>query len=85
MNFEQIVAINLKYLRYKKKLSQEDFYSKAKLNVKYMANMERGIVNFKAKSINKIASALNVDVNELLVCDESRIITQKRIDQKTNK
>lgn len=85
MKLQKIVAINLKYLRYKSNMSQEEFYTKAKLNAKYMAAVERGSINFRANSLDKIAKNLNVDLKELLLIDERRIISQKRIDQKMSK
>ena len=44
-DLKKIVGINLKYYRYKEGLSQEEFYEKYKLSVKYFANLERGNIN----------------------------------------
>ena len=84
MNIQKVVGINLKYLRFKSNMSQEEFYSKYNLNVKYMASMERGVVNFKIKYLEWLADKLKVNVYELLTFDETHIISKTRIDGKVN-
>ncbi len=83
MNIRKIVGINLKYLRYKSGMSQEEYYSSHNLNTKYMAGIERGSINFKIDYLEHIAKKLNVNAKELLEFDENHIIIKKRIDEKT--
>jgi len=83
LNLQKIVAINLKYFRYKRKLSQEEFHGKAGLNVKYMASIERGVINFKVQYLNKICDQLNISLLDLICFDEKRMVNKKRIDQKS--
>ncbi len=82
MNLRKIVAINLKYFRYKAKKSQEKFYNVDGLNAKYMSSIERGDLNFTIDFIENAAKILCIPVNELFNFDERRIIKRKRIDSK---
>jgi len=86
MKLKKIVGINLKYYRYKTGLSQEKFYSGLGLNYKYLARIECGKVNITLEHVEDLAKKLNVTINDLILYDESRVITKKRIDekQKTN-
>lgn len=82
MNLNQIIGQNLKYLRYKKGLSQEKFYSKYNLDPKYLASIERGEINISVNYLQKLAAILKVNVLELLKYDDSKQIYEKRIDSK---
>ena len=84
-DLKKIVGINLKYYRYKEGLSQEEFYEKYKLSVKYFANLERGNINMKLDTLQLLAEVLEVPPNELITYSEQRVITQKRIDEKSEK
>ncbi len=82
MNLKQIVGMNLKYYRYKNNKSQEKYYEALKLNPKYLASMERGEINFSVEYLEEIATSMGVTVNDLILYDETHIITKKRIDEK---
>ena len=81
-SLNKILGINLKYYRFLEKQSQEDFYSNHKLSIKHLANIERGKVNVTLKEVEKIGKALNIKPIDLLIFDERKIISKKRIDQK---
>ena len=54
-------------LRKSKGLSQEELADRADLHYTYVGGIERGERNPSLKSIEKIATALNIDIGELLV------------------
>ena len=82
MKTKELVARNLKYLRYKSGLSQEDFYTSHNLSFKYLAMVERGEINFTVDFLDRLAKKLKVNTSELLVDDSKRIVNKKRIDAK---
>ena len=84
MKTKQIIGRNLKYLRYKSGLSQEEFYTSHNLSVKYLAMVERGEVNVSVDFLDRLANRLKIDTSELLVDDITRKINKKRIDSKTS-
>ena len=79
-NLRNIIGRNLKYIRYQSGLSQEDFYNKYNLNFKYYSMIERGELNIRIDTIEKLANLLNISYEEFLVNDPSREITSTRID-----
>ncbi len=83
MSLRKVVAINLKYYRYKAKMSQEKFYNIEGLNYKYMTSIERGNLNFTIDFIENAAKILKIPIQELFNFDENRIINKKRIDSKS--
>ena len=82
MKTKELIGRNLKYLRYKSGLSQEEFYTSYNLSFKYLAMVERGEINVTVDFLDRLAKKLKIDVNELLVDDNTRIINKKRIDAK---
>lgn len=84
-SLNKIVGINLRYYRYLENLSQEKFYSKYKLSIKHLSNVETGNANVTLKEIEKIGKAIGVDPQILVIYDESKIINKKRVDQKVTK
>ena len=82
MTSKEIIGRNLKFYRYKSGLSQEAFYAKHNLSPKYLACVERGEINITIDFLDKLAKHLNINVQDLLNNDESRIINLKRIDSK---
>lgn len=82
MTTKQLIGQNLKYIRYKTGLSQEEFYTSHNLSFKYLANVERGEVNVTVDFLDKLAKKLKVNVNEFFIQDNKRVIKQKRIDSK---
>ena len=82
MKTKELVGRNLKYLRYKSGLSQEEFYTSHNLSFKYLAMVERGEINVTVDFLDRLAKKLKVDTFELLVNDNKRIVNKKRIDAK---
>ncbi len=82
MKTKELIGRNLKYLRYKSGLSQEEFYTSHNLSFKYLAMVERGEINVTVDFLDRLAKKLKIDVTELLVDDNTRIINKKRIDAK---
>ena len=81
-SLNKILGINLKYYRFLEGKSQEDYYSKYKLSIKHLANIENGKQNVTLNEVEKIGKALNINPIDLLLFDEKKIIKKKRIDQK---
>lgn len=82
MELNKIIGYNLKFLRYKSKLSQEKFYEQYNLNPKYLACIERGEINISVNFLQKLSKILNVDMNYLITYNQKSIINNKRIDSK---
>ena len=82
MKTKELVGRNLKYLRYKSGLSQEEFYTRHNLSFKYLAMVERGEINVTVDFLDRLAKKLKVDTSELLINDNKRIVNKKRIDAK---
>ena len=82
MELRNIVAINLKYYRFKANMTQEEFYSKANLNYKYLSKIENGKVNITVDFIDNIAKLLGIETNHLVIYNKNHVIDLKRIDSK---
>lgn len=82
MDINKTIGNNLKYFRYKSKLSQEKFYEQYNLNPKYLACIERGEINISVKFLFKLCETLNIPVEDLLLYDSSKIVKSARIDSK---
>lgn len=63
-------AGNLKRLRNKARLSQEELALRAGLDRTYISGCERGVRNPSLLSVEKIAEALNVTATDLLGGDD---------------
>ncbi len=64
-NTKEINGANIKRLREKKKLTQEEVSKKADMGVNYYARIERGEHQTSPGNLLKIAKALSVDISEL--------------------
>lgn len=62
-----IVADNIRHLRQKKHLSQEDLGDLAGLHRTYIGNIERSEKGVSIDQLSKIADALGVPANVLLI------------------
>ncbi len=60
MDFQKIINANIKILREKNKLSQEQFAEKIGLSSKGVSNLERNMYQPQAKTINKICEVFNI-------------------------
>ena len=56
---------NLKFLRFRRELSQADLAEKALISVTFLSNIERGNNFPQARTLCQLAKALNVQVWEL--------------------
>ena len=81
---KDILAINLKYYRYKNKLSQEKFAEMLGSTLPYINQLENGRRKPTLELLDKFANKLNVTSAELITYNEKHNIEAKRIDEKSN-
>lgn len=62
----EILADNMKYLRLKIDISQEDFADRCGLHRTYISDIERCNRNVSIDNIERIASAFNISASDLL-------------------
>ena len=62
------IGQSVRSLRNKKGISQEELAFRANLNMNSISTLERGINNVKIKTLYNIASALDVNIEEILNC-----------------
>lgn len=62
------IGQSVRYLRMQRELSQEELAFRAGLNLNSISMLERGLNNMKIKNLYQIAAALEVDINEILIC-----------------
>ena len=62
------IGQSVRYLRNKKGISQAELAFRANLNMNSISTLERGINNVKIKTLYNIASALDVNIEEILNC-----------------
>ena len=72
MDLREVFAANLRRLRHKKGLSQEELAYEADINQTYISKLENGISYAGLEIIGKIASVLDVQPAELLVIPQKR-------------
>lgn len=65
-NARIIFARNIKVFRAKLDLSQEELADLAGLHRTYVGSVERGERNISIDNMERLASALNIDIKELL-------------------
>ena len=65
MNVRKLFSVNMKGLRTSANLSQEQLADKCGLHRTYIGSVERGERNVSLDAIEKIAKALNVEIEEL--------------------
>lgn len=66
MDLKEVMAINMRRLRYDKKLTQEELAARSGLSMRYVGSMERGAVAASVSVLGKIAEALDVDPCDLI-------------------
>lgn len=62
------IGQSVRYLRLQKGISQEELAFDAGLNLNSISTFERGINNIKIKNLQKIAIALEVEIEDILNC-----------------
>ncbi len=71
MNYQKLITSNIKNLRLKNGLTQEQFAEKIGITINGVSNIERNRYQPTAKMIDKICSAFNITPAELLVTNTS--------------
>lgn len=66
MDLKEVMAINMRRLRYDRKLTQEELAARAGLSMRYVGSIERGAVSASVSVLGKIAEALGVDPCDLI-------------------
>lgn len=62
------IGQSVRYIRIRKRFSQEELAFRANLNMNSISTLERGINNVKIKTLYSIAEALEIDIEEILNC-----------------
>ena len=79
---KDILAINLKYYRYKLNLSQERFAEKLNSTLSYINQLEMGKRKPTLELLDKFADILGITSADLITYDKNRIIESRRIDER---
>ena len=66
MDLREVFATNLRHIRHKRGLSQEDLAYTADINRTYISKLETGVSYVGLEIIGKLASILEVEPAELL-------------------
>ena len=89
MTISKILAINLKYYRYKYNLSQEKFAEILGTTLSYLNQIENNKVDVKASTIDKFAKNINkydksskINSEDLVIYKKEHITNFTRIDEK---
>ena len=82
MSTREILAINLKYYRYKLNLSQEKFAEKIGSTLPYINQLENVRRKPSLEIVDKFADKLGVSAAKLLTYNPKHIINKQRIDSK---
>ncbi len=89
MSSKEILAMNLKYYRYKLNLSQERFADAIGSNLTYVNQLENckrkptiEMLDKIANNLNKFDNSLNITASTLLKYDKSHVTNFERIDEK---
>lgn len=89
MNSKEILAMNLKYYRYKLNLSQERFADAIGSNLTYVNQLENckrkptiDMLDKIANNLNKFDNSLNITASILLKYDKNHLTNFERIDEK---
>lgn len=64
--FLALIGKNIRKIRKEKKISQEELSFRANLYLSYIGKLERGEVNVSIETLEKIASALETDIDKIL-------------------
>lgn len=66
MDLKEVMAINMRRLRYDKGLTQEELAGRSGLSMRYVGSIERGAVSASVSVLGKVAEALGVEPCELI-------------------
>ncbi|NDV25956.1 helix-turn-helix domain-containing protein [Desulfovibrio sp. JC010] len=70
----------IKELRKQSNLTQDSLAEKAGLSGKHIGEIERGEVNVTAQSLEKVATALGIELPELMRCDHEGDVADLRAE-----
>lgn len=65
-NYAEIIGQNIRELRKRLNLSQQQMAEKAEISYKYLGEIERGVVNLSVEILMKISDALQITPDKLL-------------------
>lgn len=82
LNSREILAINLKYYRYKLNLSQEKFAEKLNSTLPYINQLENARRKPSLELLDKFAGYLGIESYKLIKYNPKHIINKARIDSK---
>jgi len=82
LSSREILAINLKYYRYKSNLSQEKFAEKLNSTLPYINQLEKGKRKPTLELLDKFSSKLGITSAELITYNKEHLIENKRIDER---
>lgn len=85
MNSREIFAMNLKYYRYKLKLSQEKFAEKLGSTLSYINQLENVRRKPTLELVDNFAKRLGISSSKLLTYNSKHVIKKIRIDSKKTK
>ncbi|MDA9397972.1 helix-turn-helix domain-containing protein [Bradyrhizobium sp. CCBAU 45389] len=66
MDLKEVMAINLRRIRHKKEMTQEELADGAGLSVRYIGAIERADVSASVTVLGRIAEALGVEATDLI-------------------
>ncbi|MFI3300919.1 MAG: helix-turn-helix transcriptional regulator [Candidatus Gastranaerophilales bacterium] len=69
MNYQKLINSNIKKLRNKYQLTQEEFAEKIGVSIQGLSNLERNRYQPTSETIDKICKAFNIEPVELLLVD----------------
>jgi transcriptional regulator with XRE-family HTH domain len=81
LELRRLVGANIRAMRKKTSLTQEQVAERAAMSYKHLGEIERGAVNASLDSLLSIADALNVEVVRLFLKGEPRMLSEADLDK----
>jgi len=79
MEIRQRIGWNVRRLRAEREITQEDFATDSGFDRGYISGVERGVRNPSILVLQRIATALSVDVAELLDPAKAHVFAEQRL------
>jgi len=76
-DFQKAFGKNLRELRKSRAITQETLAEKSELSLQHIGAIERGVGNPSLNSVERIANALDVSINELFTLDGFNLTPEK--------
>jgi len=82
MNSMELIGLNLKWHRYQKGWTQEDYANRTNFKMTYISTIETGTANLTCKNIDFIANSFNISPKQLFEEKTAQLAKNfpKRID-----